>query len=463
MEIDQSRIDDLAARPSESLNVEIKCWISPDEPEGIAKIVKAAQAIRNRNGGFLLLGFNDKTLSPDPNRPSDVRAQFHLDKIQALISKYASETFEIAVGFATCDGQEHPVVIIPGGVISPVAAKRDLQDADGKPLIKQGDVYFRTLQSNGTPSTSKAQPNDWAAITEICFENREADIGRFFRRHLAGDQLEKLFQSLTGHRVPSPPDLRDRALALLDEGARRLEAELASRALSSEEKKIVSGLAWGIGFIAAPLKTTSVPDINFLNTVAASNPQYTGWPVWLDSRNFEDRTAAPKVIEKAWQALILSLKGWSHHTDFMRLDPRGEFYLWRILPDDVSSKIPAGTALDPILVVGRVTEAIAVGLSIVKALGWGDETRLGFAFRWTKLRGRELSSWANPMVHVSRGHTAHDDAVDTFVEMPLDTPVSAIAPYVAEATRDLFVAFNGYTLPIDAVEYWVDAVLKRRW
>ncbi len=66
MEIDQSRIDDLAARPSESLNVEIKCWISADEPEGIAKIVKAAQAIRNRNGGFLLLGFNDKTLSPDP-------------------------------------------------------------------------------------------------------------------------------------------------------------------------------------------------------------------------------------------------------------------------------------------------------------------------------------------------------------------------------------------------------------
>ncbi len=32
MEIDQSRIDDLVARPSESLNVEFKRWINPAEP-----------------------------------------------------------------------------------------------------------------------------------------------------------------------------------------------------------------------------------------------------------------------------------------------------------------------------------------------------------------------------------------------------------------------------------------------
>jgi hypothetical protein len=42
MEIKQSRIDDLVSRPSESLNIEIKRWINPDESEGIAKIVKAA-------------------------------------------------------------------------------------------------------------------------------------------------------------------------------------------------------------------------------------------------------------------------------------------------------------------------------------------------------------------------------------------------------------------------------------
>jgi len=54
--IDQTRIDDLVARPTESLNVEIKRWINPDEPEGEAKIAKAALALRNRNGGYLIIG-----------------------------------------------------------------------------------------------------------------------------------------------------------------------------------------------------------------------------------------------------------------------------------------------------------------------------------------------------------------------------------------------------------------------
>jgi len=48
MEIDQNRIDSLVAAPSEGLNVEVKRWIDPDKPDGIAKIIKATFAIRNR-------------------------------------------------------------------------------------------------------------------------------------------------------------------------------------------------------------------------------------------------------------------------------------------------------------------------------------------------------------------------------------------------------------------------------
>jgi hypothetical protein len=74
MEIDQSRIDDLVARPSESLNVEIKRWINSADPEGQAKIIKAAFAIRNPNGGFFLIGFDDETLLPDQkSAPGDIQ------------------------------------------------------------------------------------------------------------------------------------------------------------------------------------------------------------------------------------------------------------------------------------------------------------------------------------------------------------------------------------------------------
>jgi len=98
--IDQTRIDDLVARPTESLNVEIKRWINPDEPEGAAIIARAALAIRNRNGGFLIVGFDDKTLQPDAgNEPGDVRTSFHIDKIQGIVSRYTSELW-IAKAFS---------------------------------------------------------------------------------------------------------------------------------------------------------------------------------------------------------------------------------------------------------------------------------------------------------------------------------------------------------------------------
>jgi len=42
VDIDSSRIQELIERPGENLSVELKRWIDPDNPDGIAKIVKAA-------------------------------------------------------------------------------------------------------------------------------------------------------------------------------------------------------------------------------------------------------------------------------------------------------------------------------------------------------------------------------------------------------------------------------------
>ena len=59
-------------------------------PEGQAKIIRACFARYNRNGGYLVIGFDDKTLQPElGNEPADVRRAFHVDDIQGLISRYA--------------------------------------------------------------------------------------------------------------------------------------------------------------------------------------------------------------------------------------------------------------------------------------------------------------------------------------------------------------------------------------
>jgi hypothetical protein len=84
---DRNRIRELLAQPGESLNVEIKRWLDPDQAIGAAKIIEAVFGLRNRNGGALIFGFDNKTLEPnDANRPGNLHALFHVDRVQGLIS-----------------------------------------------------------------------------------------------------------------------------------------------------------------------------------------------------------------------------------------------------------------------------------------------------------------------------------------------------------------------------------------
>jgi hypothetical protein len=386
-----------------------------------------------------------------------------VDKIQALISRYSFDPFEIAVTFPVFDGQTYPVVVVPDGVRTPVAAKADLIEND-KHLIRHGDVYFRTLAANGAVSTAAAKPSDWADIAEICLDNREADLGRFLRRQLGASgtgalraapvsmDSEAAYPSLSTQREPLPHLSTDIhfdsgaavAAHLLKDGEKRFQEALALRNLSEEERAIVEMGSWQVAVVIIPLAHGELPNQEFISKIGSSNPQYTGWPVWIDSRGFTDQSSAPVVKGGAWEALIIALKGWSRHVDFWPLDPAGKFYLWRNLPDDVSDRVTPRVVLDPLIVISRVAEAILVGLAFGKNLGWNVEaSTLVFTFKWTRLSGRRLESWADPMALIDSYGAAHDNEVISSVELPLDTPASAIAPFVEQAVRPLFVVSMG--------------------
>ncbi|MDN2714111.1 hypothetical protein [Janthinobacterium sp. SUN120] len=235
MTVRKDQIDRLLEHPSESLNVEVKTWIDPRAPEGIAKIVKGVFAIRNRNGGFLVIGLDNDTLRPD-NYPYEVPAAqlFHLDKIQELVSRYANEPFEILVELRAFFNQIHPIIVIPEGVKVPSSVKSDLKGGEGKYLLAVGDIYFRTLNANGVPSSAKMSPRDLSSILEICFDNREADIGRFFRRQLASADASNLANFLMGRNF-NEDNLKNRALSVIRKGDESFEKVLSKAPLSEEE------------------------------------------------------------------------------------------------------------------------------------------------------------------------------------------------------------------------------------
>lgn len=464
MEVDLARIQELIQQPQESLSVELKAWIDPDQPEGVAKIVKTCLALRNHGGGYMVIGFDNDTLEPIlDSAPSNARQIFHIDKIQGMVAKYSSDPFEVTVEFPNRDGQDFPVVIIPTGVKTPVAAKSDLS-LNGNHLIRVDTVYMRSLSSNNTPSTTQAKSKDWNRLIEVCFDNREADIGRFIRRHLGSIGIEQLNSLTTAFTENLKPKVSNEDLLkeYIQESEQHYEQALTNRPVPLPEHG-----AWEVGLILQGEVPHHSTNQEFLNLLNSSNPGYTNWPVWLDSRQFGNENH-PYVIDGGWEALLIFLNaGLSNNIDFMRLDPRGRFFLRRALEDDMESKRSpqALTALDFGLTVWRTAEAIAVGIAFAKSMGClPEETTLAFAFKWTKLKGRKISSWARSNFgrSIPSIHSAYQDEVITFANVPLDTPLSAISQYVNQIVKPLFEIFGGFTLSEDSIEDITRKLIERR-
>ncbi|MHC5822672.1 MAG: AlbA family DNA-binding domain-containing protein [Nostoc sp.] len=458
----QDFLNNLVLNPSESLSVEIKRWIDPQSKEGMAKIAKACIALRNNDGGIFLIGFNNDG-SPDiQGAHPNPRESFHTDVIQFIGSKFCSQPFEVKIHYLEKDGQEYPALEIPSGFITPVAAKAGLKDEQGnKDLIKAHTVYVRSLNSNNTVSSSEPRCNDWERVINLCFENREADIGRFLRRHLGGvtPSLLREFASTITQGIQPEESIEDRLQYYLQESEERFNSVVEERSITLPQHGTSQVALIIIGEV--PLHSANE---QFFNLLSFSNPKYTGWPVWLDSRGFFDQDQ-PYVYKGAWEALLVSLGlGWSRHIDFMRFDPKGKFYVRRALEDDMSVKNNAPmTVLDFALPVIRTAEAIAVSIEFAKAMGCEPEkTQLAFAFKWTSLQGRRLSSWANQERSIYLQGSAYQDEVLAFVNVPLETPRSALAQYVNQAVSPLFAIFNGFEQSIDVIEDLTRRLIERR-
>ena len=456
-----NQIERILENPAESLNVEIKTWIDPRTSEGIAKIVKAVFAIRNRNGGFLIIGLDNSSLNPDEYKYDvDVAQLFHLDKIQDLVSRYANDPFEISVEMIFNKNQKHPVIVIPEGVKIPSSVKSDLK-INGNNLLSVGDIYFRTLKSNGIPSSAKLLPGDLPALLDICFDNREADIGRFLRRQLGTSDASRLTHILTDQEGNK---LKSLALKVIEKGEAAFQKCIAKRDLNVKIEKALVLLTMTVGVVFSPKKEDGLPTQEFMNTVASSNPRYTGWPAWLDTRGFSEKNSRAGVVDGAWETLIDGIDSWPVNFEFTRIDPTGEMFLRTVMQDDTNpNQVKPGTVMDVFLVVYRIAEILAVAINAARANGWSKDQKAGFYFKWSGLNGRTISNWVNKnMFFFNNDSYSNSSGAESFVEISLDTPDSALAPHVATAVAPLFAAFNGYQMKINLIEDCVSRMVERR-
>ena len=468
LETDMDAIRLWLERPCEGLSQELKSWVDPTVPAQKAGLVKAIMALRNRDGGMLAVGFDDDTGEAIATGRSDWRAAYHVDAIQGLVSRHASQPFEVAVEWFGSAVAEHPVIVVANGVRTPVAMKAPVRDpVAGRDLLPLGTVYFRTLTSNGTPSSAPARPEDWEEMMRLCFDNREADIGRFVRRHLSPASLPSIMAAF-GMRQDDET-LRSRAVAVMDEGREHFRQAIAQAAPQPGHEQAAS---WGSGEIALVVEPApgngaiplGQPFLNALYAAARSNRMAI--PPWYDGRGIMRTDTQPYTKEGAYQMLLDVPTSSYGHYEFSRLDPRGRFYCRSALPEETRERRfhPTDTpTLDPGRAVVRVIEAFLTGAAFARAMKADeDATSLGFVFRWNGLKGRKLHNWSGGMDYLTRIHVARgDDTSTTFVEVPLSTAPGALAQYAEQVIVPLMTVFD-WQMPPTFVEHFAARAMGKR-
>jgi Putative DNA-binding domain len=394
----EDQIQALVEAPSERLHIEVKPWLDPSSNWGEGIIAKALLALRNQDGGFLLIGFDDDGSPGSRKKGLNIKSAFHIDNIQQIASRYASKPFQLHIHFRSRAGVEYPIIQVESGIKTPVFCKAELKNDKGEKVLSFGDIYVRTLSTNGVVSTSKIQKNeDFEDLLQRCFENREADHAAFLSkliRSTSKSDIEKLLSFVSESHQATAIQPGSLELKILDYGRSRLEAQAGEREVD------LSGIAFleGALRIEGPLKKYSASR-EFLQLIHSANPSLTGWPIWLISQSFSDVKTHPYPYHGAWEQFIQAPGFSRYHLDFMMFSPKGEFYFARALEDDTGEKKAdpeAPKTVEPIIQLLRVAEALAVGKAIASVLGDPpEELKLFFAFRWTGLKNRHLVAWSN--------------------------------------------------------------------
>jgi hypothetical protein len=458
----------LLTNPAESLDVEFKDWLDPTTPEGIAKIAKACLALRNNDGGCLLIGFDNNGKPTRPPDPEQTRTRFHIDAIQGIVSSFASQAFEVRVEFVEHQGTVYPAICVPSGIVTPVAANRDLRLKDQR-VIEQHGIYVRSLRSNNTPSSTLARTDDWEALIKRCFDNREADIGSFIRRHLSAENLNSLGSLLAqvggeGWPPRAKPSVLEQARDYLDTGREKF----AARVKKQKAKLPNAGTLEATAIISGSIPEHSA-NREFLTNLQIRKPHHTGWTPWIDSSGSGSNDSLPYVDQEGWEALVIipPKSPIGESVDFWRIDPKGLFYQLRYLEDDLRG--PAGgpitrTEIDFALHVHRVAEIISICFSFARTMGCEEkDTTIAFAFRWRGLEGRRLGCWANPRRSFYSAGVSQQDEITTSVSIPLEVPHSGLGGFVDSATKSVFELFGGTRFQPQVIEEIVNETLKQRY
>ena len=431
---------------SEDLGVEYKEWLDLTTDHGRAVLAKAAIAVSNHGGGYIVLGFaNRSPLQPSPV-PRTLPAVTS-DGVNEAVRRYSNPEFQCQTYFVPhpVNSIHYPVIRVPASGV-PVMCKRDQGTAE----LAQYKVYVR---KPGPRSEEPHTPEEWRGLLDRCVRARREDM------------LDSIRSIVLG--ATQTPEASQDVAGKLEEYCMSSYArwgELVAEQPPDAPCRFPHGF-YEVGL--CPLGAEASEDLGNLHQRLrkAQEVRLTGWPPFLDL-GLEGLSAyASGDYIEAWMARSARnhFRADPSKCEFWRASPQGMLYTLTGYVEDeekVGDRDPIpNTAFYVELPVWRMTERILFASRLAR--GFDGATSIAVRCRYTGLSGRHLISIDNPFLVPWKEYRSQDFEITLESHVTLQEIQDNLPELIHRLCKPLYERFNFYQFPLSEVQSIVQQVMRK--
>ncbi len=364
----------LVTQPREDLSVEYKDWLDLSITEDKAKLAKAAIALANHGGSYIVMGFGevDQFLKsvPKPDRMPQVTQ----DLVNQAINRFAEPELQCNVHNIPHPDTEvmHPVIIVPAELTTPIMSKRLCEG-----IIRQHRCYIR---KPGPKSEEPKTSEEWRKLLRRCVIANKEELLSAIRTALAGDIEET---------ETKEPDEIDKLRRFVRDARAYWKKAVADQPTNSPIRFPHGYYEMSISLLnPTPFKNVSELQSHLYE---AGQINHTGWPVFPILQNSDWAPFPYDDFINAHIGIPINDKRSieeTHHCNFWRASLDGKLYTICGYRED--SQEPPGKVLYDSSLIWRLGEGILFVNRYMKTLDKIEQVILQFHF--TGLKGRHIAN-----------------------------------------------------------------------